>query len=37
MMKIAKRKQPCSHCDRYDARALTVDAVVIKENKVLLL
>jgi 8-oxo-dGTP diphosphatase len=29
--------KPCPHCGRYNNRAVTIDAVVIKENKVLLI
>lgn len=36
-MKVAKKNQPCPHCGRFNTRALTIDAVVIKENKLLLI
>lgn len=29
--------QPCPHCGRYNNRAVTVDAVIIKDTKVLLI
>lgn len=29
--------QPCPHCGRYDNRGISIDAVIIKDNKVLLI
>ncbi len=32
-----KKNEPCPECGRFDNRGLTIDAVVIKDNKVLLI
>ena len=29
--------QPCPHCGRYNNRAATIDAIIIRENKILLI
>ena len=36
-MDTLSNNKPCPHCGRYNNRAATVDAVIIKDNKVLLI
>lgn len=36
-MDILPNNIPCPHCGRYNNRAVTVDAVIIKDNKILLI
>ena len=31
------KNEPCPHCGRYDSRTVTIDAVIIKDQKVLLI
>jgi 8-oxo-dGTP diphosphatase len=36
-MENLPKNQPCSHCGRFANRGISVDAVIIKDNKVLLI
>jgi ADP-ribose pyrophosphatase YjhB (NUDIX family) len=34
---ILSNNEPCSHCGRFANRGVTIDAIIIKDNKVLLI
>lgn len=36
-MKHVPRDQPCPHCGRFATRAMTIDALIVKDNRILLI
>ena len=37
MIMELKKNEPCPYCGRYDNRGLSIDAIIVKENKLLLI